>query len=357
MAVCVALTGSAARAEPHHHHHGKTTKKKVAKKSTKHHAKVEDADDTNDRADDRSTEQPAEPAELAPAKMPDDDLVAMRDPPHLSGVAHHRRAHDDDAELVAFEDQRDRVIPLDELALDTPLVDEPVKVRKRVAPTAKPWHVAIGPYLWASSVDANVSLGPTSVGGGVSAVTLEQHAKYGAEILAEIGYGRFAFYSDLMYGVVAMDGSQSVGPFTVSLDGAASSVIAEGMTGYTLVGDSHSPFAIEARAGMRYQRTAVETMLGVSGTTIVPSPQITAGADALAGGHAVVRPLRWLSLSGTFDVSMFGASLRTWSASGDASVQLGSRLLVSLGYRTLVIDRTSIDLSLYGPRAAVQLTF
>ena len=224
-------------------------------------------------------------------------------------------------------------------------------------PRAKPWHVEIGPYLWASSVDANVSLGPTSIGSGIDFTQLQHHARYGAEVLAAAHYGRFAIYGDLMYGVVGIDGGTSVGPLMVTLDGTASSLLVEGAGGYLLAGDDKSRVSLEARGGVRYQRTAIAGSIGIAGSTITPPAQIDAGADALAGARAVVRPSHRFSLASSFDIGLFGASTSTWSAAIDGSMQLTSHLLLSLGWRTLTMDRAHVDIVMHGPRAALQVTF
>ena len=253
------------------------------------------------------------------------DAIATRGEPRLTGTvpARHPHAHaDDDIQRVAFADPNQ---PAHAVDADTIQIDAPVRVHKSLDRQEKDWHVAIGPYLWASSVDANVSLGPTTVSSGVDFVQLEQHARYGMELLSEARYKQFGLYGDLMYGVVAVDGSRSVGPLMVSLDGEASSVLIDGAAGYTFYGGDHSPISLEGRAGVRYQRTGVSATLGLSGATIAPPEQVSAGADALAGGHVVVRPIDWLFFTGTADIGVVGVSSRTWSASADANVQLVGR--------------------------------
>ena len=328
---------------------------------SKHREGRVDAEDVLSKAEARParTRQRAEPAEAVASDSDEDDARAPRvaDEPRLKGTAHHPHAHADEddskPERVAFadSDQPAHAVDADTIQIDT------VRVHKSVAPQAKDWHVAIGPYLWASSVDANVSLGPTTVSSGVDFVQLEQHARYGMELVSEARYKQFGLYGDLMYGVVAVDGSRSVGPLMVSLDGEASSLLIDGAAGYTFYGDDHSVVSLEGRAGVRYQRTGVSATLGLSGATVAPPEQVSAGADALAGGHVVVRPIDWFFFTGTADIGVVGASSRTWSASADANVQLGARLMLTLGYRTLTMDRSQVELVLHGPRAAVQLTF
>lgn len=341
------------------------------KKAAKHHAAVETlpSDDDAEVAPRRKSARHARAtagAHRKPARHDTDDdthggadedavAIVAASSPGLTGRAKPDANDIAKAERVAFADPDQPARASD---ADTIQLDAPARLHRRVEPrSAKDWRVAFGPYLWASSVDANVSLGPTTVSSGVDFVQLEQHAHYGMELLGEGHYKQFGVYGDLMYGVVAVDGSRDVGPLMVSLSGEASSILVDGAAGYTFYGDDHSVLSLEARGGVRYQRTGVSAQLGLSGATVTPPEQVSAGADALAGGHVVVRPRDWFFVTGTADIGVVGASSRTWSASADANVQLGERLLLTVGYRTLTMDRSQVDLVLHGPRAAVQLTF
>lgn len=225
-------------------------------------------------------------------------------------------------------------------------------------PADRGWQVAIGPYLWASSVNANVSLGGSvSAAADIGFIPLVQHARYGAEILGEIRHGRFALYGDLMYGSEAVNGSTSVASLMVTLSGNASSLLVDGAAGYQVIGDEDAVFSLEARAGIRYQRTEVNGQLDVAGFTLQTPDAIDDGSDAIVGTRVVLRPARWVFVSGVLDVGVFGSSDRTWSASADANLRVSSHFLVSAGWRTLTMERTQVSLSMQGPRAAVQLVF
>ncbi|HEX3475086.1 MAG TPA: hypothetical protein VHT91_08595 [Kofleriaceae bacterium] len=231
-------------------------------------------------------------------------------------------------------------------------------VKPAPAPADRGWQVAIGPYLWASSVNANVSLGGSvSAGADIGFIPLVQHARYGAEVLGEIRHGRFALYGDLMYGSEAVNGSTSVASLMVTLSGNASSLLVDGAVGYELIGDEDSVFSLEARAGIRYQRTEVNGQLAVEGFTLQSPDAVDDGSDAIAGTRAVLRPARWVFLSGVFDIGVFGSSDRTWSASADVNLRASSHFLISAGWRTLTMDRAQVSLAMQGPRAAVQLVF
>lgn len=331
LVACIALTGSAALAAPAGRH-GKTTKK------AKHRAKVappvrEPIESDEDRSDD------------------DDDEVETPAAARFSGKrkpARTARALD----LAGTEDDD----AIDEDA--TEVIRAPVRLRKKArARKAKDWHVAIGPYVWASSVDAEVSLGSASVESGVDFMDLTRHTRWGAELLAEVRYRRFSISSDLMYGVIDINGDKTVGPLMVSLKGTASSLLVDGNLGYTLTGNDHSWISLEARAGVRYQRTKIVGAVGIGGSEVASTEQISAAADAVAGARVVVRPFERLYASGSFDLGVFGDSSLTWSASADANVRITSRVLLSLGYRTLTMIGANVSMKMHGPRAALQLLF
>jgi len=278
-------------------------------------------------------------------------------------AGHRDRDRDRDTEDRDTEDRdrdRDRIAfdvePLDDDDLED--VDSPTRLSATARRARdKVWQVAVGPYLWASSVDANLSLGPASVSTGVDYLDLQRHARYGAEVLAEVRYRRFAIYSDVMYGVVAVDGSKDVGPLMVTVAGTASSLLVDGTAGYLVLGGDHSVLSVEARAGLRYQRTAVAGSVSLAGADVAQPRYVDAAADALVGAHVVLRPFDRLLFSGTADVGVYGASQRTWSASADASVRLTAHVLLSLGWRTLTTERPNVSIVMHGPRAALQLTF
>jgi hypothetical protein len=251
---------------------------------------------------------------------------------------HHRRHH-----KVAVEETPDEQ------------VDAPVTLHRHAA--AHDWHVAIGPYLWASSVDANVSLGSASIDTGVDFLQTTQHAKYGAEVVADARYQRFSLSGDLMYGVVGLDGGSAVGPLMVTVNGTASSLLVDGFAGYRVAGDDHSVVSLEARGGIRYQRTEVAAAVDLGGSPVASPAIVDAARDVLTGARVFVRPSSRLYFTGAADVGVFGTSNITWSASADASLQLGSRVLMSLGWRTLTIEGANVSMVMHGPRAAVQLLF
>lgn len=238
-----------------------------------------------------------------------------------------------------------------------PRIDRPARRTRAKRARPKAWHVAVGPYLWAASVDANLSLGTASASTGVDFMEIKRHARYGIPVLAEVRYRRFAIYADLMYGVVALDGDREVGPFQVKLDGTVRSLMIDSAAGYRVAGDPQSTLSLEARVGLRYQRTAVAGSVNVAGANVSNPHYVDAAADAVVGAQVVARPWRPITVGGTFDLGVYGVSTRTWSAAADATWRVSNRVQLSLGWRTLTTQRPNVSIVMHGPRAALQLMF
>jgi len=78
-------------------------------------------------------------------------------------------------------------------------------VRAEPRPADRGWQVSIGPYLWASSVEANVSLGGSvSTGVDIGFIPLVQHAGTGPRSSARSGTAGSRCNGDLMYGAEAV---------------------------------------------------------------------------------------------------------------------------------------------------------
>lgn len=267
---------------------------------------------------------------------------------HTAGTARDRPAQTD-AKQVAFQAVNDTTDRDDALHKDIATPGEPAPHRG--------WQVQLGPYIWASSASASVALGPISTGVDVGFISLLHHTRYGAEFLGEIRHGRFALSGDVMYGAADASGSTSIASVMMTLSGNVTSLLVDAAAGYQVIGDDDAPFSVEARSGIRYQRTTIRGELAVAGITVQSPELVDAGSDLVVGARAVVRPTRAISLTGVFDVGVAGASDSTWSASIDAGLRVSRRVLLSAGWRTLTTERSSVNVVLAGPRAAVQMVF
>ena len=273
--VCLAVMGATAEAAPRGRgERGERGDGEVTKGRRKGKAVRDDERETRDerrarrrrevkaaRDERRAREERRERRERARVAFRAEDI-------DLDDIELEGEEDDDGAEIRVYDDD------------DDDWRDEVVRAERRVRrgrrARAKEWSVAVGPYLWASSVDANVSLGGASVSTGVDFMEIKRNARYGATLLAEVRYRRFAVYGDAQYGVVALDGAREVGPFMVTLGGTATSLMLDGAAGYRVVGDARSWLTLEARAGVRYQRTAIAGAVNVAGADVSnPKPTRT----------------------------------------------------------------------------------
>jgi len=227
-----------------------------------------------------------------------------------------------------------------------------------VRPATTPgWRFALGPYVWASSVQADVSFGPLTAGVDIGFITLAKHMRYGAEATITARHGRFGIYGDVTYGAAAVGASTEILGVMTSLTGYASTLLLDSAAGYELIGDDAAPFALEARSGVRYQRTTIHGELGAAGFTLATPELVDSGADLVIGARAVLRPHQAFELAGAFDVGVAGDSDTTWSATLDAALHVTKRLSFAAGWRTLTMHRSRVHLELSGPRAAIQYEF
>jgi len=358
LAACLALTGSAALAAP---------PRRPAK--AKHASKPLPAPEVDE------IEMEAAPARAKSKRKAvrierddaDDDDEALA-PPETAAFGGKRkgarpqrdRSEDADSDESDEEEKTDRVAlrDADDEDEDTTEVIRPARLRKHsLLQKPNDWHVAIGPYVWASSVDAEVSLGSASVSSGVDFMDVTRHTRYGAELLAAVSYRRFKLSSDMMYGVIDLDGAKTVGPLMVSLAGTASSLLVDGNLSYRFLGDEQSKLSLEGLAGLRYQRTSIEGGVSLGGSEVASMEKVSNVADALAGARVYVRPYRRIAASGAVDIGVFGDSSLTWSASADASVRITTHVQLSLGYRALTMNGANVSMKMHGPRAALQLLF
>jgi hypothetical protein len=368
---CLAVTGSAVDAAPRHARHAKVAKKAKAKVThrkkaappAKQHVAIKDDDDIEIDEDAIEIDETPAAAKIAKTdtatksyksrkadkadETDDSDEADEADDADDAADADDADEADDADDEVAAESDEDESEEIDE----APALTKHASLRR-----AKKWNVAIGPYLWASSVDAKVLLGSESIGAGVDFFQITKHAKYGIPVLLEARYGRFTVLGDMMYGVIGVNGMKELGPVNVQLDGTIKSLQFDGFGGVTALGNSESKVALEARGGVRYQRTVIAGSLGTAEMPAAPIGMVTASTDWLVGARAFVRPWRRVFFTGQADIGVAGTSARTWSAAADASVRL-PYALISVGYRTMTTDNPYVSVVMHGPRIAIQASF
>ena len=369
---CLAVTGSTVEAGPRHARHAKVAKKAKAKaKARKKVAppvakpvaiKADDDEDIEVDEDDIEIDETPKVAKLAKTDTARKSYKA-RNAEKADETDDGDAGDGDEADDANESDESDESNEADDEVAESDDDDDADEVDEQAAVTtravlrhAKKWNVAFGPYLWASSVDAKVLLGSESVGAAVDFFQMTKHAKYGIPLLLEARYGRFSLVGDMMYGVIGVNGMKELGPVMVQLDAEIKNLAFDGASGVTVLGNSESKLALEARAGVRYQRTVIAGSLGTADMPSAPIGLVTATTDWLAGARVFVRPSRRIFFTGQADVGLFGDSARTWSAAADASVRL-PYALISVGYRTMTTDSPYVSLVMHGPRIAIQASF
>jgi hypothetical protein len=235
-----------------------------------------------------------------------------------------------------------------------PVGPEEVTDARRPSPSPG-WTFAIGPYVWASSVQASVALGALTAGVDIGFLSIVRHTRYGAEALMEARHGRLGISADVTYGAAAIDGSTEIASVMATFTGQAGSLMLDSAVGYDVLGDEASAFSLEARSGVRYQRTSIQGQLSAAGFTLQTPELVDDSTDLVLGARATVRPARWAQLSGAFDLGVAGSSDRTWSYAVDAGVHVSSWLFLAAGWRSLTTQRSSVTIEMSGPRVALQL--
>jgi hypothetical protein len=160
-----------------------------------------------------------------------------------------------------------------------------------------------------------------------------------------------------MYGAAAFDGSKEMLTRMTSVNANVGTLLLDYASSYQLLGDDSTMIALEARSGIRYQRTTIQGEVGGLGMMRKTPDIVDAGADVVVGARAVVRPMPSVELVGTFDVGIGGVSDSTSSKSLDATVRVSKSLSLTGGWRSLTMQRSLVNISLSGPRAALQYLF
>lgn len=264
---------------------------------------------------------------------------------------------DDEEEEEAAPPPKKHVAEVEEEEAE-PVEEPEVVVHKHVkTPRKNDWNFAIGPYLWASDVDANVSVGGSNVAKGLDFNSISSHARFGLPLQSEIRYGKFAFAGDLTYGVIDMGFNENAGPVMATVQGTVNSTMVDAFAGYTVLGDEHAMVSLEPRLGLRYSKTEIRGAAEVEDQTAAMLVSIQASKDLLAGARVFLRPLPWLFASAEFDHGLVGDSADTWSAMFLANLKLGRHVQLAAGYRTLTTETAGTNLVMHGPRFSISVLF
>ena len=245
-------------------------------------------------------------------------------------------------------------VPADEPANDS--TDNP----KPVKHTPRRWSFAVGPSLWAASVETTIMLGPVKVHREMPFAQIMQYMDGGMSGAFEARFDRFTATSSFQYGRLAASTTKEVGSGMADLSGSITSVLVEGALGYEVVGRRESRFALELRSGFRYSQLEIGGMgtLGIAGTSVSARGGIhREGTDYLIGTRARVRLHRRVALAATGDTRIAGDSYSTWSISGDVNVRAARWLTLIAGWRVLETRSDPTIIRRSGPQLVVLFGF
>jgi hypothetical protein len=252
---------------------------------------------------------------------------------------------------VAFEPA---VVPDDEDdAEEAPIEDPPP------APAPKRWHLAIGPYVWASSVHAELALGPIDTSVDVGFLDIVSHVDRAAAASLAVSRGKLSFDGSLQTSTLSLGTSRDIGPITAGVEGSVDSLLVEASAGYAVLGSDTATRSIEVRPGIRYQGLTVHGggTLGIGDSTVGTGGEFSdGGIDYLVGARGRYQVSRRWQLSATGDLGVAGYSDSTWSLSAHATVQVVRWFAIAGGWRTLSNARGATTMQLSGPQIALMLT-
>ena len=216
--------------------------------------------------------------------------------------------------------------------------DEPADEPKPARKSSRRWSIAVGPSVWAASVETTIMLGPVKVHREMPFAQIMQYMDGGMSGALDARFDRFTATGSFQYGRLAASTTKEVGSGMADLSGSITSVLVEGALGYEVVGGRESRFALELRSGFRYSQLEIGGMgtLGIAGTTVSARGGIhREGTDYLLGARGRVRLHRRIALTATGDTRVAGDSYSTWSIAGDVNVRAARWLTVIAGWRVL----------------------
>ncbi len=323
LASCVLLIGSTAEAAP---------KKRGKPTATLVHESAVADDPISMGADEEEDEEEQEDEE--------DELPVRKKRTHDKKKQVRQAAETDEADLD-----------------DSELVDT-VKVEKTTTKRSlRDWHIAVGPNVWLSSVQADVAVGNQTITAAIDFMAISHYTKFAAPLIAEGRYKRFSFVGDMTYAVVGIQGGNEIGPLDIALTGNVSSLQFDGLGGYRVYGNEDSKFSAEARAGVRYSRMAISGNVMLSGTELAPKQLVSSSQDLLLGARIFAKPWKRIFASAAFDQSVVGSSDSTWSLGGEANFRVSNHVLMTAGYKTMVQRSGTVTQTMFGPKFSVQVVF
>jgi hypothetical protein len=244
-------------------------------------------------------------------------------------------------------------------AADLPLPSDPVEV---VSPALGPeWSVTIAAYFWAAGIEGDMAVF------GFPAVEVDESFKdildtleFGAMTASEIRYGRFGFFSDIMYAKTSDASGTPRGILADSVELGTETLTLTGMADYRLVETPRG--SVDAMAGARLWWSKTELSFDGGILDGVDADDEESWVDPMVGvkGRFNITPKVYLNgwaMAGGFGV----ASDFAWDLLGGVGYQFNDTFSAVLGYRALGVDYENgdfvYDIIQHGPITGLVIRF
>ena len=233
------------------------------------------------------------------------------------------------------------------------------------APTPK-WEFTMAPYLWATAFKGTVEAGGVSSDVDLSFSDILDDLDIAALAAFEARYDKLSLTSNVIYLKLSTDGSHPAGPglgatppSSLDVKTDSQSVIVEGREAWEVLslplfgaGDERR-IALDLGPGFRYWWLDVSTDLTQKpGTFKASVDQNTNWVDWVGGARVRAQLTQNIGLVASGDYGGFdigSSSHRTWSAAGFLTYRLGEHWDLAGGWRTIYLDRGTVDLRIQGP--------
>jgi hypothetical protein len=240
--------------------------------------------------------------------------------------------------------------------------DEPSVRPKAEEPTDQPtsksrreaddWQLTLSPYLWMTSLRAEVQAGPASSTTEECFSELLEQMDIGGQLRFEGHNGAWGFYLDGTYMKLSGDARARIGPFRVRGLGVDADFTQAWLDFGGMYRFGEEGRSLDVMLGGRYAYVGVDVSVGPF-RTIDESEDFV--SPVIGGRLRYALSDTWLlSLAG--DVGGFGigdAADLDWSITGLLGCQLSERTTLGLGYRFYSLDYSKggldLDLQFHGP--------
>ena len=220
------------------------------------------------------------------------------------------------------------------------------------------WQFEIAPFLWATSLSYDASVGPIGASGDVDFTDLASILDIGFSLHAEARKNRFGAFLEGSYILSSADNRANIGPIPVlgvkvDVEIALTQITLGGM--YRL-GDPGC--TLDLMAGVRYTRLDADMSIG---------PFIDASVTKEFLDPMVAARLRWdlaekwrLALRG--EAGGFGVDTElTWGIQGTIGYRLRENMVLEVGYRYFDMELAQgpidLDMQMHGPIIGLAISF